>query len=279
MTVRSLPLRTGCALLAAGAALLTAAGPAAAEASPSPSAGTGAAPTEAGTAFRTATAIEQGEPATAVASTGDYLYWVFPASGGQVPAVEATVTLPEASGRHGTQTWRLDVYDGLRRRQPCVYGARTRTVTREQESATLGCTLRAVRDWAEPWSADPLPGAYYVRLTVSGLPGEDLGLPVGIRVTAVSKDAGGDRAGGGSLPAPLNPVLRSGTTGPADAEESADGGDTGEGAEQTAADEPGGGWGEGWWSDRWLWTAGGGVLAALAGVAGHRLARGSVHGT
>ncbi|MFF9201093.1 hypothetical protein ACF1AE_04565 [Streptomyces sp. NPDC014986] len=39
--------------------------------------------------------------------------------------------------------------------------------------------------------------------------------------------------------------------------------------------EPEDGWTSGWWSDRWIRTAAGGALAALAGVAGHRLTRGS----
>jgi hypothetical protein len=39
--------------------------------------------------------------------------------------------------------------------------------------------------------------------------------------------------------------------------------------------EPEDGWTSGWWSDRWVWTAAGGALAALAGVAGYRLTRGS----
>jgi hypothetical protein len=39
--------------------------------------------------------------------------------------------------------------------------------------------------------------------------------------------------------------------------------------------EPEDGWASGWWSDRWVWTALGGVLAALAGVGGYALTRGS----
>jgi hypothetical protein len=99
------------------AALLTlglAAAPAAADSSPSPSASAGSsAPTSAGTSFRAATEIEQGQQATASGSTGDYLYWSFPADAGQRPTVQATVKLPQA---HAAQTWQIDVYDGLRRR-------------------------------------------------------------------------------------------------------------------------------------------------------------------
>ncbi|MGW0583299.1 hypothetical protein ACWD25_47010, partial [Streptomyces sp. NPDC002920] len=110
------------ALLALGLA----AGPAAADSSPSasPSDDSGSAPTSAGTSFRTATEVEQGQKATASASTGDYLYWSFPADSGGRPTVKATVKLPD---EHVAQTWQIDVYDGLRRRQACQYGAQTRT--------------------------------------------------------------------------------------------------------------------------------------------------------
>ena len=116
-----------------------------------------AAPTEAGTSFRTATEVEQGQKATASASAGDYLYWSFPADAGQRPTVEGD---GEAAGaaRHGARTWQLDVYDGLRRRQACQYGAQTRTAAPDAASVELACTLRTVRAWAEPWANDPLPG-------------------------------------------------------------------------------------------------------------------------
>jgi hypothetical protein len=39
--------------------------------------------------------------------------------------------------------------------------------------------------------------------------------------------------------------------------------------------EPDDGWSSGWWSDRWVWTGIGAVLAALAGIGGHALTRGS----
>lgn len=72
------------ALLAAAALFGTAGAAAADDPSASPSEST-AGPTEAGTTFRTATAFEQGQRATAGASTGDYLYWVFPADAGSGP--------------------------------------------------------------------------------------------------------------------------------------------------------------------------------------------------
>ncbi|MER5460017.1 hypothetical protein ABT010_04860 [Streptomyces sp. NPDC002668] len=252
------------ALLAAAALSGTAGAAVADDPSASPGEST-AGPTEAGTTFRTATAVEQGVPATADASAGDYLYWVFPADAGQRATVKAKVGLPEAAGRHGTSTWRLDVYDGLRRRQACMYGMQTRAAAKDTTSVELSCTLRTVRSWAEPWSNDPLPGSYYVRLTVVDLPEEDLGQPVRAEVEARSADAGGAHAGDGSLSTPLVPGA---TARAAEDDENA--------PKQAAAfAEPDGGWASGWWSDRWIWTAAGGLLGALAGIAGYSLTRGS----
>ncbi|MEU0588873.1 hypothetical protein [Streptomyces sp. NPDC006132] len=248
------------------ATLLTlglAAAPAAADASPTPSAPSqdgGSAPTRAGTSYRTATEVEQGQEATASGSTGDYLYWSFPADTGQRPTVRATVKLPDT---HAAQTWQIDVYDGLRRRQACQYGAQTRTVAADAASVELACVLRTVRAWSEPWGNDPLPGTYYVRLTATGVTTADLGLPVDTRVRVDSEDIGGSAAVDGSLAEPLVPGIatRSGTER--------------EDAAVLAGLEPEDGWASGWWSDRWVWTATGGVLAALAGLAGYALTRGS----
>lgn len=246
------------ALLAAAAALTVAAGTASADtpsSSPSPrpaSAKDEAAPTEAGTGFRTAAAFRPGQKATAGASTGDYLYWVLPVDAQQRLTVKATVTLPEAKVRHGASTWQLDVYDGLRRRQPCTYGMQTRAAAREAASVELSCTLRTVRAGAEQWANDPLPGSYYVRLTVAGVPEEDLGLPIRAAVEASVQETGGAHAVDGALSTPLVPATVTGSL-----------------------REPEDGWSGGWWSDRWIWTGAGGVLAALAGVLGHSLTRGS----
>ncbi|MEU6811150.1 hypothetical protein ABZ920_19605 [Streptomyces sp. NPDC046831] len=253
------------ALSAALLALGLAAGPAAADSSPSASpSGEGGAPTEAGTSFRTATELEQGQTATADGSTGDYLYWSFPADAGQRPTVRATVKLPE---NHAGQTWQIDVYDGLRRRQACQYGAQTRTAAPGTASVELACVLRTVRAWSEPWANDPLPGTYYIRLTVVGLASSDLGLPVGAEVRADSADAGGAAAVDGSLAEPLVPGVAT-TSGQDDEDGSAK-------SAVLSAVEPDGGWSSGWWSDRWVWTAVGGVLAALAGVGGYALTRGA----
>ncbi|MCA6092127.1 hypothetical protein LE181_08130 [Streptomyces sp. SCA3-4] len=204
------------------------------------------APTEAGTAFRTAVAIEQGEKATADASTGDYLYWQFPAGAGQRPTVKATVTLPETSARHGSATWQLDVFDGLRRRQACTSGEPTKRASGQASTVDLTCTLRTVRPWAERWANDPLPGAYYIRLTVTDAPERDLGLPVKAAVEATAEDMGGERAEGGELGAPLH---------------------------AKAVAEPDGGWNGSWFTSRWVWTVGGAVLGALAAVGGYTLTR------
>ncbi|MFV0132905.1 hypothetical protein ACLGIH_06640 [Streptomyces sp. HMX87] len=242
----------GAALLVLGAA----AAPAAASEDDS-------APTEAGTSFRTAAEIPQGRTATANGSAGDYLYWSFPADAGQRPTVRAKVTLPEA---HAAETWRIDVYDGLRRRQACRHGAQIRTAAAEAASVELTCVLRTVRAWSEPWANDPLPGTYYVRLTVVELPTSDLGLRVGAEVRVDSRDMGGAAAVDGSLAEPLVPGVAMRTQ--------EDERESGGGAVLSSV-EPEDGWSSGRWSDRWVWTAVGGALAALAGAGGHALTRGA----
>ncbi|MFS8201088.1 hypothetical protein ACLVWQ_20655 [Streptomyces sp. CWNU-52B] len=253
--------------VSAGLLLLgVAAVPAVADASPSASPSDDSdAPTSAGTSFRTAAEVDQGQRATAGASTGDYLYWSFPADAGQRPTVQATVKLPKASA---STTWQLDVYDGLRRRQACQYGAQTRTAAQDASSVDLSCTLRTVRAWSEPWANDPLPGTYYVRLTTVGLQAADLGLPVSTEVRIDSKDIGGSSAVDGSLSEPLVPGIA--VTAEKDDEDSDD-----SAVAVLSSIEPDDGWSSGWWSDRWVWTAVGGVLAALAGVGGYSLTRGA----
>ncbi|MFF3204574.1 hypothetical protein [Streptomyces sp. NPDC002962] len=250
-----------------GLALGPAAVPAAADSTPSASpSDDSSAPTEAGTSFRTATEIDQGQTATASGSAGDYLYWSFPADSGQRPTVKATVKLPQA---HTTQTWQVDVYDGLRRRQACQYGAQTRTAGQGTASLELACVLRTVRAWSEPWADDPLPGTYYVRLTALDLKAADLGLPVGAELRVDSKDIGGAAAVDGSLAKPLVPGIA--VTSRTDEDEDDDSSATA----VLSSIEPDDGWASGWWSDRWVWTAIGAVLAALAGIGGYTLTRGS----
>ncbi|WP_028806105.1 hypothetical protein [Streptomyces sp. 303MFCol5.2] len=250
-----------------GLALGPAAAPAAADSTPSASpSDDGAAPTEAGTSFRTATEIDQGQTATASGSAGDYLYWSFPADSGQRPTVKATVKLPQA---HTTQTWQVDVYDGLRRRQACQYGAQTRTAGQGTASVELTCVLRTVRAWSEPWADDPLPGTYYVRLTALDLKAADLGLPVGTELRVDSKDIGGAAAVDGSLAKPLVPGIA------VTSQAKEDDADDSSATAVLSSIEPDDGWASGWWSDRWVWTAIGAVLAALAGIGGYTLTRGS----
>ncbi|WP_284580819.1 hypothetical protein [Streptomyces sp. 2P-4] len=270
--MRTVRMLTAAALAAGG--LLAGAGAAAAgspSANASASPGGGAAgPTEAGTAFRTATPLQPGLRATAEASTGDYLYWVLPLDSGQRATVKASVKLPPAASRHAASTWRIDVYDGLRRRQACTYGAQSATAAKDAATVELSCTLRTVRPGAEPWAHDPLPGSYYVRLTAAEVAKEDLGQPVRVEVSAETRDTGGAFAVDGALAQPLVPGITArlaaeaegGAAGPA-------GGDR-----PAAVGEPDGGWSGGRWSDRWVWTAAGGVLAALAGVFGYSLTRG-----
>ncbi|WP_319459087.1 peptidase [Micromonospora sp. RTP1Z1] len=250
-------LRSAAALVAAGLILA----PAAASAAPTPTPSPGAATvTKAGTSFLTATAITAGQPVRVGASTGDHLYWAFPAEAGQVHQVNATVTFPKV--RSGASTWTVDVFDGLRRRQACTAGAQTPTVPASATSVTLGCTLRQVRPWAEPWSADPLPGTYYVRLSVVDLPEPDLGLPIDVELLVTADGEGGASGDDGELTAPLVPNGRAGTvlTAEPTAEPVAE-----EGSSLTGwLPEPG---------SRWFWTTAGGVLAAVAGVVGFALTR------
>lgn len=177
--------------------------------------------------------------------------------------MRATVKLPEA---HAAETWQIDVYDGLRRRQACQYGAQTRTAAADTASVELACVLRTVRAWSDPWANDPLPGTYYVRLTVVDLTTADLGLPVETELRVDSKDIGGSAAVDGSLAEPLVPGI---------AVKSAAEEDGSSASAVLSSIEPDDGWSSGWWSDRWVWTGLGGVLAALAGVGGYSLTRGA----
>ncbi|WP_410809975.1 peptidase [Micromonospora sp. 067-2] len=249
--------RSLAALLAAGGAALL---PTAAAAAPTPS--PGATPvTRAGTSFLSATPITAGQPVRVDAALGDRLYWSFPATAGQVHGISATVAFPRA--RSGASTWTIDVFDGLRRRQACTAGAQTPTVDAQASSVTLGCTLREVRSWAEPWSADPLPGAYVVRLSVVELPEPDLGAPIDVDLlvgVVADRGASGDD---GELAAPLVPNTRAGAV--LDAVPAADSeGDDGAGSPADWLPDLG---------SRWVWTSIGGVLAAVAGVVGFALTR------
>lgn len=246
-------IQSGAVLVAAGLALLAPAGAAQAAPTPSP----GATPvTRAGTSFLTATEIAAGQPVRVDAAVGDYLYWSFSAVAGERHEITAAVSLPKS--RSGASTWTVEVFDGLRRRQACTAGAQTPTTDAAAGSVSLGCTLRQVRSWAEPWSADPLPGTYYVRLSVTELPEQDLGLPTDVEllVAAVGEASRDD----GVLAAPLVPPTEAGTLLDAATVEPPDGDD---------------GF-FGWLPElgsRWVWSTLGGILAAVAGVVGFGLTR------
>ncbi|SCL27002.1 hypothetical protein GA0070616_3416 [Micromonospora nigra] len=243
-------------LLAAGLPLT----PGTALAAPTPSPGATTV-TKAGTSFLTATTVAAGQPVRVGASTGEHLYWSFPAAAGQTHEITATVTF--GKGRSGASTWTVDVFDGLRRRQACTAGAQTPTATAAATSVALGCTLRQVRPWAEPWSADPLPGTYYVRLAVTDLPEADLGQPVDVELLVSADGEGGASREDGELAAPLVPNTRAGQVLAGEPTAAAEADD--EEFSFTA-----------WLPDagsRWIWTTAGGVLAAVAGVVGFALTR------
>ncbi|MEV6975513.1 peptidase [Kitasatospora sp. NPDC093806] len=253
--------RTALAALALLPALAVTA-PAASAASPSPSAsGTPAPANKAGTSYLTAVNLSPGQDADVAASTGDYLYWAFGAAEGQTPKVELTVGLAPSADRHGPQSWSVEVFDGLRRRQSCTAGVQNATADPATGSLALSCTLREVRSWAEPWSGDPLPGTYYVRLSVADAPQQDLGLAASVQLHVTAKgDADNAQPEGGELKAPLVPPAGGGAAT----------------AKAAAPEEPEEHWYTGWfsgWNSRWFWTLAGGALAALAGVAGYTLTR------
>lgn len=209
----------------------------------------------AGTTFLTAAGLTPDRPVQVDAVTGDYLYWSFPARAGQQPELTAKVTLPPAATRSGPESWIVEVFDGLRRRQPCVSGEQSPVAAPGATEVTLGCKLRQVRSWAEPSDPGPLPGTYFVRLSSTELPGKDLGLPVRVELslTAPTGDTGADQ---GTLAAPLDQINRPGTVltdapAPAASAEPA--------SDRFALPD---------FSSRWVWTASGGVLAAAGGLVG-----------
>ncbi|GGM25570.1 hypothetical protein GCM10011608_08060 [Micromonospora sonchi] len=260
------------ARLAAGLALAPAAllagvalAPAAALAAPTPIPSPGAVTvTKAGTSFLSATPVAAGQPVRVGASTGEYLYWSFPAAAGETHEINATVSL--AANRSGRSTWAVEVFDGLRRRQACTAGAQTPTADASASTVAIGCTLRRVRPWAEPWSADPLPGTYYVRLTVVDVPEPDLGLPIDVDLLISTTGDADTSPEDGKLEAPLVPPANAGTV--LDAVPTA--------APEDSDDD---GWNldlTGWLPEagsRWVWTTAGGMLAAVAGVVGFALTR------
>ncbi|GAA0479363.1 hypothetical protein Aca07nite_86660 [Actinoplanes capillaceus] len=217
-----------------------------------------AAISSAGTSFLTAVTIAAEQPVKVAAVTGDYLYWSFPAEAGQRPELAVTVDLSKAAGRSGAQSWTVEVFDGLRRRQACVGGEQSPVAAVSDTELTLGCRLRQVRSWAEPWDGDPLPGTYYIRLSSTDLPEKDLGLPIDVALD-LNLPEGDTSADQGSLAAPLVPDNRPGSLVTAVPTPSL----TTEDSQPYFSMD--------WlpdFSSRWVWTAAGGVIAAITGLIG-----------
>lgn len=259
------PRRAAVVLAAAGIAVGLPAAASAETPTPSPGAAT---VNKAGTSFLTAAGISPGQPVRVGASIGDYLYWSFTAKAGETHHVAATVSLPTA-GRQGDSTWTVEVFDGLRRRQACVAGAQTPVAAKAAASVDLDCELRQVRSWAEPWSGDPLPGTYFVRLSGSALPEQELGLPIEVSLVVGVESDGDTKPEGGDLKQPLAMPVEPGKVVVDDPTLST--------PPPAAAGDDDDGWFD-WvrWpnlSSRWYWTIGGGILAAVAGVVGFALTR------
>ncbi|MFY1697484.1 MULTISPECIES: peptidase [unclassified Solwaraspora] len=283
-------VRTG---LAASATVLLAAG-AVTLLDPRPAAADGPTPlpvdatlTKAGTSFLTAAAVNIDQPVRVAAATGEYLYWSFPAVAGQTSTISATVTLADPADRSGPSTWSVDVFDGLRRRQPCTAGMQAPTGAATDRAVRAGCVLRQVRGWAEPWSADPLPGTYFVRIAVTDLPESDLGLPVQVELRISAEVSDDVTPEGGRLDAPLTPTARQGAVLTTVADDTTTDDTTTDGAAAAGTDTVDTDDGQWWWerlagwfadrlpafSSRWVWTTIGGVLAAVGGVVGFGLTR------
>ncbi|WP_236652102.1 peptidase [Streptacidiphilus neutrinimicus] len=240
----------------------------------SPSASTSAAAL-AGTSFRTAGTLTPGQTGQATGAVGDYFYWSFQAQAGQSPNVTATVQLPPGTQRQGTETWRLDLYDGLRRAQPCVSGTPQAQAGTDSGSVQLSCTLPTIRSWAETWSDDPLPGTYYVRLTVGALPEQELGLQVSAQI-GLAAPSGSDPSSDGSLSAPLSlpsagPSAGAGATSGATSTDGASAQSASASAAPAAVGASSGFFSGG--NARWWWTGGGAIAASLFGVVGFTLTR------
>ncbi|WP_254897918.1 peptidase [Kitasatospora sp. NA04385] len=272
--------RTAAAAAAAFTGLLLLAPAPASAASPSASPSASASGTakpvlnSVGTSFLTATTLASGQDADVPVSTGDYLYWAFPAAEGQTPTVQVKVTLPDAADRHGAQTWTVELFDGLRRRQSCTAGPQNGTAEQSAATLELSCTLRQIRSWAEPWSGDPLPGTYYVRLSTTDIPQTDLGLASTVHVHVATKGGADDaQPEGGSLKDPLVPPVNAGATAAGAAATPAPSASASYAA--APAEEEGHWYSDlfSGWNTRWWWTVAGGVLAALAGVLGYTLTR------
>jgi len=222
-----------------------------------------------GTSFLSAGTLALGDEAKWSASAGEYLYWQFPATAGK--DIDARIDLELAAGnaRSGPVTYRVEIYDGLRRRQPCVEGTQVATAQKTDTALSLTCTPRTVRDWAEPWSTDPLPGMYFVRIAAMAVPDLDAGAPIKVTVRVDTKD-GDDQVPTSDrrLADPLVPITGAGAV--LKAGEDSD-------TRSIAWDHDEDHWYQWDWMDgpnaRWFWTALATFVAVVFGVLGYQLTR------
>ncbi|NUU25435.1 MAG: peptidase [Streptomycetaceae bacterium] len=261
------------ALVAAAAATALAASPAlAASGTPSPGStgsGSGSQANDVvpGTTFLTAGKMESDTTTTATASTGEYMYWSFPALAGQDVSAKVTLTLP--GGRTAPTTWRVDVFDGIRRHQPCATGRPQAAAAPTDTEVKIDCGPRTIRPWSEAWDADPLPGTYYVRVAATDITEKDVGLRLQVKLELDAKgggDIGPDAGQDDALKAPLVPITRAG--------QPLQQGQVADTRKVTMAgfDSDDDAWLSGT-TGRWVWTAAGGVVAMLLGVGGYLFAR------
>lgn len=220
-----------------------------------------------GTSFLTAGKMEAKTSTTTTASTGEYMYWSFPALAGQDVSAKVTLTLPNS--RKAATTWRVDVFDGIRRHQPCAMGRPQTTVQPGDTTVQIECGPRTIRPWSEAWDADPLPGTYYVRIAATEITEPDVGLKMQVKLELTAKgggDMGPDAGQDDSLKAPLVPITRAG--------QPLQPGQVAETRKVTLAgfDDGDDGWLSGT-TGRWVWTVGAGLVAMVLGVGGFLFAR------
>jgi hypothetical protein len=226
-----------------------------------------------GTSFLGAGTLELGKEARWSASQGEYLYWQFPAKAGKEIHAKVDLELASGNARTGPVTYRIEIYDGLRRRQPCVEGKQVATAQKSDTRIGLTCTPRTVRDWAEPWSTDPLPGMYFVRIAAINVPDLDAGAATKVTVRVDTKD-GDDQVptSDRKLADPLVPITKAGSV--LKSGQTAD-------TRSVAWDQEEDHWYQWDWMDgpnaRWFWTAMATFVAVVFGILGYQLTRKKRH--
>ncbi|MEU8132545.1 peptidase [Streptodolium elevatio] len=220
-----------------------------------------------GTSFLTAGKMEAETSTTTSGAVGEYMYWSFPALAEQDVSAKVTLTLP--NGLSAPTTWRVDVFDGIRRHQPCATGRPQLSALPSDTELRIDCGPRTIRPWAEAWSADPLPGTYYVRVSALEFNEKDVGRKIGVKLELTAKgggDSGPDAGQDDALKAPLVPVTQAGRP--------LQPGQVAETRKVTLAgfDDGDDAWLSGT-TGRWVWTSAGGVVAMLLGVGGFLFAR------